>query len=87
MNNKLVNRLDLNEFTKLVDNVKKQYNISDEEAEKYVISLGPKKLKKLNTFEDPNGWRAGYTKPTVMKKKLNNKKKNKEARKARRKNR
>lgn len=84
---KLLNKIDLNEFTKLTNQIAKTYNISEEEAEEYAIKLGPKKLKQLNTFEDPNGWRAGYTKKTMGKRKSENRKKNKLARKARKGNR
>lgn len=87
MNQKLVNRLSLDEFTKLTDKVAKHYNISDEEAEKYVLSLGPQKLKNMGVLENNHGWRDGFTKQTIEKRKAHKRKKNKMAKKSRRANR
>ncbi len=84
---KLLNKIDLNEFIKLTNSIAKQYNISEEEAEEYALKLGPKKLKALNAFEDPNGWRAGFTKKTIGKRKSENNKKKKMAKESRKRNR
>lgn len=52
----------------------------------YILSLPPKKIFKMNLAVDPSGWRAGYTKPTLEKRKQERRKKNKAARIARRSN-
>lgn len=87
MDEKLTNRLDLDEFTKITNKVAKQYNISDEEAEEYVMSLGPKSLSRMGVLDGRHGWRDGYTKASVGKKKAHRRKKNKMARQSRRANR
>lgn len=87
MDNKIVDRLDLEEFTNVTNMVAKHYNISEEEAEEYVMSFGPKKLKRMGVLEADKGWRDGYTKQTIEKRKETRRKKNKMARKARRANR
>ena len=87
MNKKLLEKIDVDVFTKKADQVAKKYNLSDEEAEQYLLNLGPKKMINLGLFDQNVSWRAGYTKPTIEKRKVNNRKKNKNARKSRRKNR
>lgn len=52
----------------------------------YILSLPPKKIFKMGLAVDPDGWRAGYTKPTLEKRKQERRKKNKSARTARREN-
>lgn len=86
MDSKLVNRLDLDAFTEVTNKISKDYNVSEEEAEGYIMALGPKKLKKMGILEG-TGWRDGYTKQSIQKRKEGRRKKNKEAKKAKRKNR
>lgn len=87
MNNKLINKLDLDGFSELTKKIVEQYNITEEEAEEYALKLGPKKLRSLGALETSSGWRENFTKPTLEKRKQNNRKKNKQARKARKLNR
>ena len=51
------------------------------------FTLGPKELNRLELSFNLNGWRSGYTKPTIKSKKLKNRARNKIARKSRRDNR
>lgn len=50
-------------------------------------SMSPKRLFLLGLDEEADGWRQGYTKPTIEKRKSANRKKNKQAKQARRINR
>ncbi|MFW6014994.1 MAG: hypothetical protein ACOCRK_00995 [bacterium] len=81
MNNKILDKIDLDAFTEKSDMIKKTYNISDEEAGQYLLSFGPKRLSKIGVLEDRFGWREGFTKKSLMKRKENRRKKNKETRK------
>lgn len=47
-----------------------------------LVQMGPKFAANHN-FLDGEGWRAGYTKPSLEERRLRNRKKNKAARKAR----
>ena len=85
--NKLLGKIDLDTFIKKTENIKKTHNLSEEDAEKFLMDLGPKKLKSIGCLENDISWRAGYTKPTIAKRRSTNRKKNKLARIARRKNR
>ena len=78
-----MNNLDRKNVANAVEKIKKEYNISDDEALKYLLKHGPKQLFKMNMFNDKGGWRAGYTKPTLEARKTERRKKNKLARKAR----
>lgn len=53
-----------------------------------VDNLGPKQLQNAGLYLDTSdGWRAGYTKPTIQARKEKNRLKNKMSRKSRRTNR
>lgn len=87
MDNRLINKIDLDEFQKATKSVKEHYNISEEEAEQYIMKQGPKMLKRAGLLDNTESWKAGYTKPPTSKKINERRKKNKQARKSRRKNR
>lgn len=87
MNNKLIDKIDLDEFQGATKAVAEHYNISEEEAEQYIMSWGPKKLKRTGILDAAASWREGYTKPTIEKRKSQRRKKNKVARKSRKANR
>lgn len=53
----------------------------------YIMSLPPKKQFKMGITVDTNGWRAGYTKPTLESRTEKRRRKNKAARISRRNNR
>ena len=80
-------KIDENNFKEVVEKVRGKYNIGEEEAIKYIFSLGPKKMSRMELFEEVKSWRAGYTKPTIEARKANNRKKEKNRRKASRRNR
>lgn len=87
MNKKIVDKVDEDGFIEAIDKVSKKYNISDEEAGQYLLSLGPKKLTKMGLMENAKSWRVGYTKPDISSRKAKNRKKNKMSKEAKRKNR
>lgn len=87
MDNKIVERADENNFLEAIEKVSKDYNISEEDAGQYLMSLGPKKLTQMGLMSNGRSWREGYTKPDIQTKKNKNKKKNKMAKKARKANR
>ena len=66
----IMDKLDLNAFTEFSNSVAKKYNISEEEADDFVLKLGPKKLKRLGIFEASQGWREDLTKSSVEKRKI-----------------
>lgn len=87
MDSKLMEKIDLEEFQGATKAVAEHYNISEEEAEKYIMTWGPKALKRTGILDAGSSWREGYTKPTMEKRKSQRRKKNKMARKARKANR
>lgn len=87
MNNKLIDKIDLDEFEKATKAVKEHYNISEEEAEQYIMQWGPKDMKRVGLLDPESSWREGFTKKSLQRRVENRRKKNKQAKKARRKNR
>lgn len=87
MDSNLINKIDLDEFQKATKAVKEHYNITEEEAEQYIMQWGPKAMKRVGLLEKGESWKAGYTKPPTSKKVNERRKKNKQARKSRKKNR
>ena len=87
MNSRTMEKIDLDEFQGAVKAVMNKYNTTEEEAEKYIMSWGPKRLKQYGIFESGESWREGHTKQTVEKRKNQRRKKNKMARKTRKSNR
>jgi len=82
MDQKLLNNINYDKFVETTDTIKKNYNISEQEAEEYLISLGPKKLTKLGVLDNSFSWRDGYTKKSVDKRVKERRKKNKMAQKS-----
>lgn len=87
MDNRLLGKIDLDEFHEAIKAVAEHYNISEEEAENYIMKWGPKALKRIGILDAGSSWREGYTKPTVEKRKSQRRKKDKIVRKAKKANR
>ena len=87
MNKNVLDKIDLEEFQGAVKAVMEKFNTTEEEAEKYIMSWGPKRLKAYNLLTAGESWRDGHTKQKLEKRVKNRRKKNKQARKARRANR
>jgi hypothetical protein len=58
----LFSKLDQNVYAERVKVVQKKYNISEEEAKKYILSMGPKMLLKTGVLSNKVAWREGFTK-------------------------
>lgn len=67
--------------------IRQKYSYLTQREIKGLINMGPQKLFKLGLTEDVQGWRSGYTKPTLASRKKERRAKNKLARKARKVNR
>lgn len=81
----IIDKIDYDAFEKATKKIKERYNISEPEAEKYLMSLGPKALKNMRIFSNIHEWREGHTKQTIVKRKSERRKKNKISRQTRRK--
>jgi hypothetical protein len=70
-----------------VEAIKSKYTFMALQEMKRVSDMGPKKLFQYGFAEDVNGWRTGYTKPSLASRVKERRARNKSARKARRINR
>jgi hypothetical protein len=77
-----MDRIDKDSFKRLVEFMSTNKNVSKEEAENIISGFGPKRLNKHGLLVD-DGWRAGYTKQTIEKRKNKNRSKEKNRRKVR----
>lgn len=71
---------------KLLKELKEDGKLNDQ-MYAYALMMGPKKLHRSKLGDSEQGWREGYTKPTIEQRKAERRKKNKAARKARQKQR
>lgn len=52
---KLLNRIDPEAFAQVSKKIAEVYNISEEEADDYLMKFGPKKMRRMGILSDPGG--------------------------------
>jgi len=83
----LMEKIDLEKLQEVTKSVMSHYNITEEEAEQYIMKWGPKRMKKMGVLDNSESWKAGFTKQPTEKKIKERRKKNKQAKKSRKNNR
>lgn len=72
----ITDKIDIDKYENKVKEIMNNHNISRSQAEDIILKAGPKKLYKAGML-NTEGWKVGFTKPSLEKRKKQRRKKNK----------
>lgn len=70
----ITNRINTRKFEQRVKEIAESQGASEVDVEEFLLNLGPKQLYKMGLLEG-EGWKEGYTKKSIKKKKAERKRK------------